>query len=137
MSFATVTEGEMEFARTFATALIEYFYAHLEKCSRSPLSMHPALFEFVDKTEFVAWLRDGGVGRQIYTDIETKAKLFKVGSLGSIWFDKEYEDEAKTKKRVVRVGLLPTFAASDFVLPLPTEYTEEISFSFNIDLLSE
>ena len=137
MSFVTLSDGDIEERRALSTALIDYFYTHLDEYAHATkLSMHTELFEYIDQDEFVGWLRYGGVGRQIYSDIETKAETFNVGSLGSMWFDKEYEDDSKTKKRVLRVGLIPMFNASDYKESCPSEYDKTLVFSFNVDVLS-
>lgn len=133
MSVVTYAPGELEAHVTLAKQMLAYFETHKDRLLRcTNLTMHPELFTYGDEEQLTAFLKN--VGENIYRDIESKSDLFRVGNLGSIWYDKEYKSHDGVK-HLVRIGLIGNFNPSGVDFENNKEFDERVKFFFNVDIL--
>ena len=132
MSIITLAPGDLEARVDDAAKRLAYFNYHKAKLLHTTnLSLPDELLEYGDKEQLLAYLKS--VGREIYTDIESQPDIFRVGNLGSIWYDKEYKSHTK-ETHLVRIGLIGNYDPEG--IELKTEvFNEKVKFFFSVDIL--
>jgi hypothetical protein len=132
MSFFTPAPGEIETRISDASDLLEYFETYKDLFIKdTDLTMHPELFEYGDEEQLRTYLQK--VGKDIYKDIETSSEQFKVGNLGSVWYDKEYSTRCGVK-HLLRIGLIASFDPKRVQFQ-KDKYTKDVTFFINVDIL--
>ena len=132
MSIVTLAPGDLEARVADAFQRLAYFKHHKARLLETTnLALPNELLEYGDKEQLSAYLKS--VGEKIYTDIETQHDIFRVGNLGSIWYDKEYASTTG-EKHLVRVGLIGNYNPEG--IELKTEvFDARVKFYFIVDIL--
>lgn len=135
MSVSVFDPNENEKRIKMASLLVNYFDFHKKVIvPKTSLAMHEELFAYYPKEQMMEWLKQ--VGQNIFEDILLGRKKFRVGSLGSIWFDASYTS-AKNVTHNARVALTGNFDESmvDWETFDYKEYDGKLKFIFLVDIL--